>query len=423
MGNSTIKSHLISLLELDEKEVAADGFGYLNTEIKKYRGFLKKLHVDECNPEADKIFKALYDAQITIGNIVAKKKGEKVILDEMHKIFEVQKDYYLKQLKSGYAKRAMNHNLRIADVDIEIREAQYRNVIYTHSNEDEEKSETKYAWDSYLQKLDRKWPEFVGHIDRLLNLSFSAYYDNKEKSDILQNDPGVSEAVSREKQYYERIKKNYSLCREDEENDNPYKNLYIYYRNSYIMDFYTVDLPSLENFLEFKNFTLLLKKDEYTLHDIAEIYKSMMELPFEKDVYGNMKKLFQGLKYMELFKKEGEYIFDDVSIPLAEYAYYRKKNHKEPDDISFTRVDLIISNRYAPLLNTLIRNDQKKISAYNEIRNFLLTEYYDMYSTLSNSYQDSMLYFLMDSSVRIFYHCVGLPSEDVYRDWDYTFSD
>lgn len=37
MGNekNTLKSHLISILELDEKEVTADGLGFLNTEIAK----------------------------------------------------------------------------------------------------------------------------------------------------------------------------------------------------------------------------------------------------------------------------------------------------------------------------------------------------------------------------------------------------
>lgn len=37
MGNekNTLKSYLISLLELDEKEVTADGLGFLNTEIAK----------------------------------------------------------------------------------------------------------------------------------------------------------------------------------------------------------------------------------------------------------------------------------------------------------------------------------------------------------------------------------------------------
>lgn len=419
----TLKSHLINLLELDEKTVSADGLGFLDTEIKQYRNFLNKLKILECDPEADKIFKALYEAQITIGNLVAKKRGETVLLDEMHMIFDSQNEFYEKHLKSGYEQAAMNHNLRIGDAAIEIDEAKYKNSICVNFRDEEEDNIKKYDWDSYLQELDEKWPEYVGYLDQLLNLIFSSYYNNEEKPDILLNAPSVSEVISKEKEYYVRVKKNYSSCREDEKNDNPYKNLYVYYRNSYIHDFYAVDLPELEGFLEFKNYRLPFVKEKYILLDIANIYKSMMDLPKEKDIYGNMKKLFQGLQYMKLFKKNGEYEFDDVSIPLAEYAYYRKKNHKEPENIWLTQFDLLISNRYAPLLNVLIKNEQEKIATYNQMRSFLLEEYYDMYSTLSNRYQNSMLSFLMDSTVRIYYRCAGLPFEVVYQDWEYVFSD
>jgi len=182
-------------------------------------------------------------------------------------------------------------------------------------------------------------------------------------------------------------------------------------------------LPDIGNLFEFKNYNLPFRKEKYTLEDIANIYKAMMELPDDKDVYENMKKLFQKLQYMDLFKTDGKYVFDNVSIPLAEYAYYRKKNHKESENIQLYKIDSLISDRYAPLLNVLILGDEEKIEAYKKMRQFILEEYYDMYSTLSNSYQDSMLSYLMESTVRIWALCSGLAFERVYDDWDYAFED
>lgn len=416
----SLKSHLINLLEIDENSISKESLEFLNTEIKRYRKFLQELKVQERDPEADKIYKALVGDDRTIVNLLAKKRGETVILNEMHRVYKAQYDYYQNKLKSTYKENAMKNSRSIGDAMIELQEQEYKNIISGYTDN---VYNNKYYWDNYLQELDERWLEFVGYIDKILNMFFSSYYENEKKPNILLNAPTLGEAIGKEQQYYNRIKENYSSCRDDEKNDNPYKNLYMYYRNSYIRDFYKIELPDIGNLFEFKNYNLPFRKEKYTLEDIANIYKAMMELPDDKDVYENMKKLFQKLQYMDLFKTDGKYVFDNVSIPLAEYAYYRKKNHKESENIQLYKIDSLICDRYAPLLNVLILGDEEKIEAYKKMRQFILEEYYDMYSTLSNSYQDSMLSYLMESTVRIWALCSGLPFERVYDDWDYAFED
>lgn len=234
----SLKSHLINLLEIDENSISKESLEFLNTEIKRYRKFLQELKVQERDPEADKIYKALVGDDRTIVNLLAKKRGETVILNEMHRVYKAQYDYYQNKLKSTYKENAMKNSRSIGDAMIELQEQEYKNIISGYTDN---VYNNKYYWDNYLQELDERWLEFVGYIDKILNMFFSSYYENEKKPNILLNAPTLGEAIGKEQQYYNRIKENYSSCRDDEKNDNPYKNLYMYYRNSYIRDFYNLN--------------------------------------------------------------------------------------------------------------------------------------------------------------------------------------
>ena len=147
-----------------------------------------------------------------------------------------------------------------------------------------------------MRSLTEEWNDFIRYIDEVLNLIFSRYYDNQSKPILLLSASKIGEIIEDEKTYYSAVKKNYSSDKKNEKNDNPYKNLYVYYRNSYILDFYLIDFPAIENFLGFKNYVLPFEKNTYSLYDIAEIYKSMMELPVSTDkIYERIKNSFKNL--------------------------------------------------------------------------------------------------------------------------------
>ena len=117
------------MLSISESTVAEDTYEFLNTEIKRYRKFLKELKLEERDPEGDKIYKNLIDNQITIVNLVAKKRGKENLLREIEEVYTQQKKYYNTKLKEMHEKEAMKNNYRISDVHIEIQEKECKNMI------------------------------------------------------------------------------------------------------------------------------------------------------------------------------------------------------------------------------------------------------------------------------------------------------
>lgn len=286
----TLKSHLYKLLEIKQGDISDDSFSSLN---RQYKNFVEDLKIKERYVEGDKIYKALYDENITLINSVAKKRGKETIRNDLKNIYMAQKEYYVEKLKPKYEEKSLKTCRRIADADIMIKELEYENTVRVDTNS----KESEDAWEILIKDVDFNWTTVNNSIDKIFDFAFSNNYEDDSYNPLKENVNNFNEVVNDEIKYYKRKKEIYEKCKFRETNDNPYKNLYVYYFNSYILDFYPIALPDIKNYLGFKNYVLPFNKDIYTLSDVAEIYQSMTQINIEiEKIYERIKKSISKIK-------------------------------------------------------------------------------------------------------------------------------
>ena len=416
----TLRSHLCKLLDLQKKDYEGNENDYFRVLGRQYRIFMSSLKLDnasqECQNAADLIFRDLYKRGMSLKAYTAKSRGQEQLLEQLKKYYDEQRDYFRQTLKPRYIEFVKQNNHSMSDAQIEYQEIRYKQSIGIGDTPQDDATV-----DPFWRRYEIMQDVMNEYLDKILNLLLSSYYDGETSSPIAEA-PGIREAIKVEKLYYQAVKRNKKDYRDDETTDNPYKNLYMYCRNAYARAFCNLEMPALQGFLDLKNYKMPFQKDEYSLHDVAKIYKSMAESADEEEkVYGRIKKEFQNSKLMQRFKIGSSYKVQstEITIPLAEYAYYRRKsNQRSKDSSPFGSDEQIITNRYAPLLNAMIRDDTEKLQAYAELREFLLNEVNDLFHPLSHRYQDTMMSFLEDSLVRVYGLCTNCGMEAVYRDWN-----
>lgn len=424
-GKETMRAHLCRLLELTESDYKGRENEYFKPLIKKYKTFLSSLKLEnasqECQDAADLIFKDLYKRGMSLKAYTAKSRGQEQLREQLKYYYDEQKDYFRQTLKPRYIEFVYQNNHSCKDAQIEFQEMRYKQSVGLG---DTPKNDA--VVDPFWQRYQRMQDVMNEYLDKILHLLFSSYYDGETSSPIA-GAPGIRDAIRVEKEYYQAVKRNKKDYKDDETTDNPYKNMYVYCRNAYARAFCDLEMPSLQGFLDFRNYKMPFQKDMYTLHDVARIYKSMTESEdSEEKIYERIKKEFQNSKLMKRFKQDSSYRIspNEITIPLSEYAYFRRKLNQRSEDASpFGPDERIITNRYAPLLNAMIRDDTEKLQAYAELREFLSDEVNDLFLPLSHRYQDTMMSFLKESLVRIYGLCVNCGMEAVYRDWKEVVKD
>lgn len=380
----------------------------MDTYSKEYNKFIKTLNYKKMDPAVENIFLYLHNNGITVSKIVKKQKGKIKLLEEMQILYHKQEEYYNNVLKARYIKEAQQNCHSWSDVDVEMRWRESVNKLFT-----DEDMNSAYLYDSFLRELDSEWDEFNNYLYKVIELVFSGLY-SKERWHKLRIDEFIK-VVEEEKNYYYEYLEEYNQSGKnrkdsyyDGKNDNPYKNLYIYYRNVFIKNYYIIDMPIItnNNFFELKYFDNVEIKEKYSLKDIAETYKYMSgSNDATKKIYNKIKVQFRGLEYIRKYKKDGVYVFRDMATPLANYVYYRKKNHKKPSFSQFSKCDKVIHCVYAPILRTMILGDKNKIKAYITFHDFISTEYNNIFSKVNEEYQRTSKSILMKCCMRIYFRC------------------
>lgn len=401
------KEHLRKILKVDRGDLS---YAEMDTEVKSYNKFINRLKVDFFNKDADEIFVKLYKESVTLDSITAKSRGKQYLEDKLMEFGKNQKDFYKEIMYPSFIEEALKR-YSISDADIARIEHEYKHsIILTNNTQD------IFCLDRFLSYFIEGWNEFNGYIDKTLQLIFNDYYnqDNFKMLNISQFEELVEEAIKE----YTKIKENHQEYKEQIQKENPYCNLYMYCRNTYILNYFELHLPNDSLFKEYKNFNIpLIKKTVYSLRDIAENYNILIDanpLLLSK-AYGKIKKNFQGSTYMQKYKNtDGEYVFSNLSIPLAYYIYYRKKNRNAEQDKDCFENNVIIEGRIAPILNAKINHDDERLKAAYKYLGFIQTEFKDIFSTLNNRYQNKMIGFLNETIVNLFYRSFGLSRQVVY---------
>ena len=407
MGSNTLTEHVKALMPAYKDSGIPE---VMRTEIRCYHDFCKRLQLPEMDPKTDELYVEITQGEFgSFKSMLAKSRGEEALRKDLQDAYKRQQTYYFDVLKPPYVEESCR-KYAPSEAMIDIAEYGQRNVV--------DPLDDRAEGDGFFAEMDDAWAEMRAYISQIINFAFSDYYDARPEGSVTGS--GILELLDEVKTYFYAVKENYKECY-DSESVNPYKNIYIYMRNSFIQKFYELDLPDTNDVLIFENYDVLIDKDIYSLRDVAALYATMMNESDQTDsYYEKMKKQFQKLPYMDKFKTvDGVYEFkrNIVSIPLAGYAYYRRKNHRQQDTSDISGIDYLLSDRYAPILNAKMAGNDEGLAFYEELRAFLLKDYSDLFSSLNDFYQRFMKDYIKDSPVRLFSRISGLEKRDVYPDW------
>lgn len=196
----TLKSHLYKLLEIKQGDISDDSFSSLN---RQYKNFVEDLKIKERDVEGDKIYKALYDENITLINSVAKKRGKETIRNDLKNIYMAQKEYYVEKLKPKYEEKSLKTCRWIADADIMIKELEYENTVRVDTNS----KESEDAWEILIKDVDFNWTTVNNSIDKIFDFAFSNNYEDDSYNPLKENVNNFNEVVKDEIKYYKRKKR------------------------------------------------------------------------------------------------------------------------------------------------------------------------------------------------------------------------
>lgn len=400
------KEHLRKILNVD---IGDPSYAEMDTEIRMYKKFIDKLKIDFFNEDADEIFVKLYNEGATLKSITSKSRGKTYLENKLIEIAKKQKVYYKEVIYPLFIKDALKR-YSISDADIARNEHRYNHSIILTDNDKD-----IFNLDNFLASFLDEWKVFNSYIDKTLQLLFFDYYSQENLKTI--NTYQFKKIVEESIQEYVNIKEKHQNSKKEIQRENPYCNLYMYCRNAYILNYFKLDLPDRDLFKECKDYNIpVLKKQFYSLSDIAENYEVLTNTKVK--AYDKIKKNFQSSCCMQKYKtNNGRYAFSELSIPLAHYIYYKKKNCNVDSDTDYFYNNYVIHGRVAPILNAKINNDHKRLEAVYKYLDFIKIEFRDIFLTLNNGYQDKMISFLNETIVNIFYRCMGLSEKTVYSNF------
>lgn len=396
----TKKEYLRRILKVTKDDV---GYSEMDTFMKEYNNFIKAFNFDEIRDgEIERIFVDFHSKGITPANLVALKKGKSGLEEQLFYYSQKAKEYFETDIKGKRYKEICKTN-RAKDIDIVLTDLE-RNHSLTGSLKD---------LDEFLHNLDAQWNNFINNLYAVVDLIFSGRYENRP---VKSNE--FNQVVEDEISYYRGKVKEYEKTFKEPEfyytgkNDNPYKNIFLYCLNSYIRNFYSIDIITMQPGHEGK-LTMAGKpeqKEKYTLEDVAKAYATMSGETYEK-VYGKIKQQFKKSPFMQKKKNGRFYEFDCIEIPLATYIYYSKKNHSEPDfSEAFNAYDKFITHFYAPLLRANMYGEYEGLRAFNKYAEFVNAEFKKLTNIVNDAYLVTWLEELFLTSFRLRFRCLKFPA-------------
>ena len=325
--------------------------------VKKYKHFIRSLNFHENMTDAEEaIFREFLKANETLKSFYKKGVGQTEAKKKLQYLYNKAIDYYTKILYPQFVSEAKC--LSPKDAQIHLLDAERLHSIPI----DLEPTE-------FIYKLEELWNDFFNDYFRILSASELGICS-------------LSQAVEDEIEYYNAKVKNYNQPINEFENanidyytgqnDNPYKNLYIYCLFQYIKYYLDTRIPvfSVKQFDGLEALRTYRTKKVLSLRDVAQAYALVSNLSPDK-VYDRIKKQFQKYGFFQSCKNgEGNYQFRDITEPLAFYEIYRKKNIERSE---FT--DKLILYVYSNLIGFAIDGKIDNIEALEKYNFFFKQEY------------------------------------------------
>jgi hypothetical protein len=374
-------------------------YSEMDTFMREYNNFIKAFNVEEIRGgEIEKIFIDFHKNGLTPAKLVELQKGREKLEQQLLYYSQKAKQYFETDIKKKrydeIVKTRFPKDAMIELVDLE------RIHSLTGSLSDIR---------SFLDNLHELWGNFMNELYSTVDLIFSGHYE----ADIIRIEE-FDKVVDEEITYYRKRVSQYEESFEQADiyyvgkNDNPYKNIFLYCLNSYIKNFYPIDIVTMQPGVVGKLNCIVMseKKEKYTLEDVAKAYSDMSGETYEKS-YGKIKQQFRKSPFMQQMKKGRSYEFDCIEMPLATYVYYSKKNHVEPE---FSRpvemYDKFTVHFYAPLLRANMWGENKKLEAFNRYAEFVNSEFKKLTETVNDAYLDTLSEELFLTSLHLKCRCM-----------------
>lgn len=355
------------LLRIHEEEL---GYEYRSEEVqarvlvRKYKEFIKVLNLhDDMTEEEEKLFREFVRTNETLKSFYKKGSGHSEAAKKLQGLYYFANSYYENELYPRYVKEA--NCLRPKEAQIHMMD-----MARLHS------VPKGLEPNSFLQHLEEQWDAFMK--DYVYVVSSPEIEGHS-----------LSQAVDDEIEYYKYKYNNYNKPSGEFEgveieyyngqNDNPYKNLYIYCLFQYVSYFLATKLPvfSVEKFTGIEALKAYKDKHTLSLRDVAEAY-SLIDNTTADKAYERLKKQFQKYDYFEGYKNGiGEYQFHDITEPLAFSETYRKK-----DTIPSDYTDFMIRYVYCKLIAFAIDGKIDNISALKKYHSFFEESYMELIKTV-----------------------------------------
>lgn len=477
MSKNGRQEHVIKLLGLKDNKY---DYGFkrkkqVRWEVDCYKKFYEILQFQEYDIEGDKIFKYFMENGITLNSLFIRSVEQKEQYSMIYELYEKQKRYGdIKKMGKQFALEEMfnsgNELLMLKEGVIDTLDFREENSTKLEDKEGtteildsreqkirkydmkdvmiemSEYNGSIYADDGktikhYFEDINNSWVDMANYYNKILEMLL-----DPERITIRNR---LKEAFEIEKKYYTRIKWNKTNSYWPEI-DNIYVNLYLYGRNRYMKQFYVALLPDYSLFSDIKSYKYNLKKEYYSLPDLAHIYAGMIGKDNEDDykkIRQNMIKAFQKIKYVKKFKRDinktafglQEVIriplendstdeppnynirYEELAEALSAYLFFKKK-HKEKD-YTIAELDTLFRNVYGKILSLLVEYYSSSSVNFTlgiervleEIVNHYKGEFYDTFTSLNSGYQMAMLDELFVGMQRIYtYAATGCSVECVW---------
>ena len=415
----SVSQHLRELLNNDPNinlDISSEDL--FKTYKISYSKFYKDVKMKIWDEDADNLYLELLSQNQTLSSMLAltnnkKKRDQEYFFNIMEKAYSKQFDYLQNHLKDyiNFISRKYRPAIGMRIVDEYIGSNSIGVTVNGVTSYDIE-----LGLDEFFLTLPYQWEKFQTCYYNILEVGTSDYFISKPNESF----KNLFSAFAYEKEYYLNMKENKDDWCFNDETENVYKSLYMLARNRYIKYFCIEELPDAELFSELHNFDFSIQKKSYTLRDLSTIYVYMKNLQNAEEnvgrAYNSFKKLFEKKEYTKKFKVQGknEYSFSGSEIyeGIAAYMFLKKKNVKEEDIEGYE--DLIIKRGYAKLLELLATRKLVQYSLITDVLSFFQNEFYDIFKTLNNEYQEFMTTELIGGLERIYASFLRLPTDSIY---------
>lgn len=387
VDKKTKKKHIIDLFKIDENSILYEN--EVDRLRKNYNKSAKMLNLKPYTSELDEVSLWLKERNKTLLEIVAKGRGIEELNYDLVEIFNLQKNYYDEKIAKVIYENAMKTCHSISDVHVVITEGEYKNCINSVN---------------FIESIDNNLLEIENFTNNIIRFFYQIITQGRYsmRTNIDDFIVIIDEAIMD----YEVKKRNYSNIKGAVQL-NPYLNLYMYVLCFWLKRKYS--LEKLEDYIKINDICVEYK-EEYDINDVVVYLLKLGDKNKDyKKVRQKVYKCLRNIREMDKYKKNNKYSFPQLSIPVAYYLYFSRKN------VQYNSINVEkVNQRVEPILMCCMHGNYEDINKIYFLLKYIDKEINEIFTSVNHIYQSSMMEFISEIFVNSYYRLIGLSKDIVY---------